>query len=73
MWSDPATLVTDDGRILEEQTAEELTALLRDSTDESGTFYVSTNRLLSIFLDDIAQTEVSGAGLRELTVSRRTG
>ena len=50
----PETLVAEDGRILEEQTREELAALLRDTTDESGTFYLSTDRLFSVFLDDIA-------------------
>jgi phosphate transport system permease protein len=66
---DPASLVTEDGRILEEQTKQELAVLLRDTTNESGDFYVSTNRLFSVFLDDVSQTDVTGNELRDLTLA----
>ncbi len=65
---DPATLVTADDRPLEEQTIDELAALIRDTTDDTDTFYVTTDRLLSVFLTDVAQTDASPGELRDLTL-----
>jgi phosphate transport system permease protein len=63
---DPASLVTDDGRLIEEQTTEEVIALLRDSTDEAGKFYATTDRLFSVFIMEVAQVEASPSELRDL-------
>ena len=70
---DPLTLVTEDGRLLEEQTKEELAALVRDTTDERDSFYVSTDRLFSVFLSDVAQTDASPADLRDTRFGQHPG
>ena len=65
----PDTLMTSDGRNLEEQSAAELSALLRERTDTRGKHYVSTDRLFSAFLKDVAQTQAAPAVLPDLTIS----
>ena len=67
---DPETLVTVDGRSLEEQTVEELAILLRDSADADGTFYVSTDRLLNVFLSEVAQTDAGPGDIRDMTLAQ---
>ena len=54
---DPDTLMTVDGRKLKEQSAAQLSNLLRERTDERGKHYVSTDRLFNAFLKDVAQTQ----------------
>lgn len=65
---DPASLMTADGRIIEEQTTEEVIALLRDTTDEAGKFYASTDRLFSVFVQEIANVDASPSELRDMTL-----
>ncbi len=67
---DPAGLVTADGRTLEAQSAAELAALARDLQDEDGRHYVSTDRLLTLFLDEVAQTALAPSALRNLTIGQ---
>ena len=67
---DPASLVSADGRSLEQQGAAELAGLARDLQDEEGRHYVSTDRLLTLFLDEVAQTALAPSALRNLTVGQ---
>ncbi len=66
----PASLVSDDGRGIEAQNADELAALARDYQDEDGRHYVSTDRLFTLFLDEVARTALPPAALRNLTVGQ---
>lgn len=67
---DPASLVSADGRGIEQQSAEELAALARDLVDEEGRHHVSTDRLLVLFLDEVAQADLPPSALRNLTVGQ---
>ncbi len=67
---DPASLVSEDGRSIEQQNAEELAGLARDYLDEEGRHFVSTDRLFTLFLDEIARTELAPSALRNLTVGQ---
>ena len=65
----PETLVTSDGRLLEDQTHAGVGTWLRNLQDDQGNFYVSTDRLFNAFLEDVAYSQAAPAELRELTLS----
>ena len=67
---EPASLVSVDGRNLEQQSAAQLVGLTRDLQDAEGRHYVSTDRLLTLFLDEVAQTTLAPSALRNLTVGQ---
>lgn len=67
---DPAGLVSADGRSLEQQGVDELAALARDLQDAEGRHYVSTDRLFTLFLEEVARTTPAPPALRELSVGR---
>ena len=67
---EPASLVSTDGRSLEQQSAAELVGLARDLQDAEGRHYVSTDRLLTLFLDEVVQTTLAPSALRNLTVGQ---
>ena len=67
---EPAGLASADGRGIEAQSADELAALARDYRDEDGRHHVSTDRLFTLFLDEVAQTALPPPALRNLTVGQ---
>lgn len=67
---DPASLASADGRGLQQQGADELANLARDLQDEEGRHFVSTDRLFTLFLDEVAQTALPPAALRNLSVGQ---
>ncbi len=67
---DPASLASADGRSLDRQSAGELADLARDTLDEEGRPYVSTDRLFTLFLDEVARTALPPSALRNLTLGQ---
>ncbi|MCY4525161.1 MAG: phosphate ABC transporter permease PstA [Anaerolineaceae bacterium] len=67
---DPASLVSADGRSIEQQRAQELAGLARDHRDGEGRHFVSTDRLFTLFLEEVAQTGLPPSALRNLTVGQ---